>query len=110
VLEAVPVWKLKPPDRECAELLVEALAADPTVVELAFDAENTGWRLRACALPFDWLTAAEEAMVVPAPAWAEKVPLATPLEAVAVVAVAAEAIPATDSATAATAAKRAFFM
>jgi hypothetical protein len=89
---------------------VEAFAAAPVVVVLAVDVENTGWKLSAVPVLTVWLVDAEAADVVPAPSCAEKVPLAAPLAAVAVVAVAAAAIPANDIAMAAMPARRKCFM
>jgi hypothetical protein len=105
----VPSWNEKPPESEAA-FEVEALDAEPFVVELALVAENTGWSDSAWALPFEVFVDVDAAMVVPGPAWTLKVPLAAPLVAVAVVAVAAAAMPANDIAMAATPARRRCFM
>jgi hypothetical protein len=104
-----PDWNEKPPESDAA-FEVEALAAAPVVVVLAFTALNTGCRLSAWALEFVWLVEAEDATVVPGPACTEKVPEAAALAAVAVVAVAARAGAAAKSAKAAAAAKSRFFM
>jgi hypothetical protein len=105
-----PVWKLKPPEIEVGLFEVEALAAEPVVVVLAVAVENTGWKLSAVPVETVWFVEPDTDWVVPAPSCAEKVPLAAPLAAVAVVAVAAEAIPANDIAMAAMPARRKCFI
>ena len=107
----VPAWKLNPPEIENGEVELEALAEEPVVVVCAAVAENTGWRLRAELVLAVVLVEVEAATVVPAPACAEKVPLAAVEAAVAVVSAAARAEPAkARAATAATEAKSFFIV
>ena len=108
---AVPstAWNEKPPLMLVGEFELEALAEEPVVVVFAVVAENTGWRLRAAEVECVVFVAVLAATVVPAPAWAEKVPEAAVEAAVAVVSAAADAMPANpSSAAAAAAAKRCF--
>jgi ABC-type transporter MlaC component len=105
-----PVWNENPPLMLVGLFEVLALTPEPVVVVLALAVENTGWKLSAVPVETVWLVEAATDWVVPAPSCAEKVPLATPLLAVAVVAVAAEARPAKPIMAMAAAAAKSFFM